>query len=344
MLTRSRTVLFLAGAMMVAALGLAWPLRADEAPGAATDAAIRSAIQRALPPLESGASGYVAKVRCFSCHHQAVGVLAFTLARKKGFAVSEEVYQSQLRQALNDLKGDEAAYRAGRGQGGGTTRAGYSLWTLTTGGVKPDATTGAVASFLVGRDADTGFWRTNGSRPPTEASSFTSTFLALRGLSAYATPELQERVEARRKSAREWVLKTQAKDHEDRVFRLRTLAEVGAPPEEIKAAVDAFWSTQRADGGWGQLPDAASDAYATGTALAALREVGGVPAESATFRKGLQYLLATQLPDGTWKVTSRSKPFQPYFESGFPHGKDQWISMAASGWAVVALAHALPGK
>ncbi len=94
----------------------------------------------------------------------------------------------------------------------------------------------------------------------------------------------------------------------------------------------------------GPAPGRRSDAYATGTALATLREVGGVPAESATFRKGLQYLLATQLPDGTWKVTSRSKPFQPYFESGFPHGKEQWISMAASGWAVVALSHALPEK
>ena len=40
---------------------------------------------------------------------------------------------------------------------------------------------------------------------------------------------------------------------------------------------------------------------------------------------------------------SRSKPFQPYFESGFPHGKDQFVSMAASGWATVALALACPG-
>ena len=56
----------------------------------------------------------------------------------------------------------------------------------------------------------------------------------------------------------------------------------------------------------------------------------------------LSYLLATQRPDGTWYVRSRSRPFQIYFESGFPHGKDQFISMAASGWATTALALTLP--
>jgi hypothetical protein len=37
-------------------------------------------------------------------------------------------------------------------------------------------------------------------------------------------------------------------------------------------------------------------------------------------------------------VKSRSEAFQPYFESGFPHGKDQWISAAGTSWAITALA------
>jgi hypothetical protein len=43
-------------------------------------------------------------------------------------------------------------------------------------------------------------------------------------------------------------------------------------------------------------------------------------------------------------VGSRSKPFQTYFESGFPYGKDQFISLAASSWATTALALALPPR
>jgi hypothetical protein len=75
--------------------------------------------------------------------------------------------------------------------------------------------------------------------------------------------------------------------------------------------------------------------------LTALRTVG-VPAADAGYRRGVSYLLKTQLPDGSWYVKSRSKPFQPYYESGFPHGKDQFISIAASSWATAALALALP--
>jgi hypothetical protein len=29
--------------------------------------------------------------------------------------------------------------------------------------------------------------------------------------------------------------------------------------------------------------------------------------------------------------------FQPYFDSGFPHGFDQWISAAGTSWATLAL-------
>jgi hypothetical protein len=53
----------------------------------------------------------------------------------------------------------------------------------------------------------------------------------------------------------------------------------------------------------------------------------------------VQYLLRTQLEDGTWFVRSRAFGFQPYFESGFPHGKDQFISAAATSWAAMALAY-----
>ena len=60
------------------------------------------------------------------------------------------------------------------------------------------------------------------------------------------------------------------------------------------------------------------------------------------YQKGLKFLLNTQLEDGSWHVRSRSKPFQLYFESGFPHGADQFISLAASSWATTALTLALP--
>ena len=47
--------------------------------------------------------------------------------------------------------------------------------------------------------------------------------------------------------------------------------------------------------------------------------------------------LRTQAADGSWHVASRSIWIQPYFESGFPYGHDQWISAAGTSWAVMAL-------
>jgi hypothetical protein len=43
------------------------------------------------------------------------------------------------------------------------------------------------------------------------------------------------------------------------------------------------------------------------------------------------------MADGSWHVRSRSFPLQPLKESGFPHGKDQWISASGTGWAAMAL-------
>ena len=94
---------------------------------------------------------------------------------------------------------------------------------------------------------------------------------------------------------------------------------------------------QREDGGWPQNPNLPSDAYATGQTLFALRETGAVRPDDPAFERGIQFLLRTQHPDGSWHVVSRAPKFQPYFQSGFPYDHDQWISMAGTAWATSAL-------
>jgi N-acyl-D-amino-acid deacylase len=133
-----------------------------------------------------------------------------------------------------------------------------------------------------------------------------------------------------------------AVDNEDRVFRLGSLALLDADDDLVQSAVDELCGKQRTDGGWAQLDDGESDAYATGTALVILRQSGRLSPDDDAYRRGLAYLLSTQCDDGSWHVRTRSKPIQTYFETGFPHGKDQFISAAATGWAVTALALSLP--
>lgn len=54
----------------------------------------------------------------------------------------------------------------------------------------------------------------------------------------------------------------------------------------------------------------------------ALNSVGGIATSQEAYQKSIRFLLRTQFDDGSWYVRSRAWPFQPHFESEFPHGKD----------------------
>ena len=115
------------------------------------------------------------------------------------------------------------------------------------------------------------------------------------------------------------------------------------PSSSHDRRIKALLQEQRQDGGWSQLPSLESDSYATGQALVALHEAG-ISAGNPAYQKGVAFLLKTQLADGSWLVKTRSQAFQPYFESGYPHAHDQWISAAGASWATTALAIAARTK
>lgn len=313
-------------------------------PSDATPDRIRAATLKALPPLQRGLLVYAEKRDCFSCHNQAVPLVALEIARDRGLAIDEEAFQGAVALTLADLESALATYRKGRGQPGGVDRAAYALWTLEAGGQPADEVTAAVAGYLLAADRDRDHWTTSSRRPPLEASHFSTTALALRGLRYYGTKRQADSVDDRIRHARAWLTATRPVDTEDRVFRLWGLKYAGAAPAEIESAARDLLAAQRGDGGWAQTEKLASDAYATGSALVALHQAGRLATVDPAYRRGVAFLLRAQKADGTWFVASRSHPFQTYFESGFPYGKDQFIAVAASGWAAAALALALPEK
>jgi Prenyltransferase and squalene oxidase repeat len=303
---------------------------------------VRSAVQKALPLLIKGAQGHVEKKTCFACHNQAVPMLAFQIARQHGFAIPDEVVEKQLAHIVAFLDANRAGFLQGQGTGGQVDTAGYALFALGRGGRQSDATTSAVIEYLLQRNKDLDHWRPSGSRPPSEASPFSTNYFGLRALQTGGAPTQKDRIAKRVETIRGWLLKTKAADTEDRVFRLSSLSLLQVDGKKIKSAVKELLDNQRPDGGWGQLPNLKSDAYATGSVLVALHQAGGLAVSERAYRRGLGFLVRSQRDDGSWFVHSRSDPFQPYYESGFPHGKDQFISMAASAWATSALALACP--
>jgi Squalene-hopene cyclase C-terminal domain len=307
-------------------------------PAPAEAKAAKEAVEKSLPLLRKGAEGHVAKKSCFACHNQALPMLAIRTAQQRGFTIPDLDLTRQTKFIAEFLDKNQENYKQGKGQGGQVDTAGYALFTLELGDWKPDATTDAVVEYLLLRDKNADHWRSGGNRPPTEASSFTTSYLAIRALKKWGADAQQERIDKRLEAVRGWLRKTAAKDTEDRVFRLFALAAVGEPAKKRQAAIEELKESQREDGGWAQLASLESDAYATGTALVALHQAGDLATSDPAYQRGIAFLLKCQQADGSWHVRTRSKPFQTYFETGFPHGKDQFISSAASGWAATALA------
>jgi hypothetical protein len=315
-------------------------LAADEP--APTADQVRSAIAKSLPLIQKGAAGHRTERTCFACHHQGIPILAMTAAKTRGFAVDDEDVQKHARFISAFLDTNRGNYLKGRGQGGQVDTAGYALWTLETAGWKADPTTAAVAEYLLLYNRDLDHWRLTSNRPPSEVSPFTTNYLAVRALQTFGSAEQKERIDRRLAAVRNWLTRTPPKDTEDHVFRLWALQRAQAESREILAASLQLIRLQHESGGWAQREAMQPDAYATGTALVALHQAAEVSTTDPAYRRGLRFLLSSQLHDGSWHVRSRSKPFQTYFESGFPHGKDQFISIAASSWATTALALSLP--
>jgi squalene cyclase len=229
---------------------------------------------------------------------------------------------------------------------GNADTASYILFGLAAANYAPDPNTDALARFLYYRQRPDGCWQEFSYRPPLESGEIEVTATSLLALQKYAPQTQRAQYEESIKRAAGWLKTVQPHTYEDRAFQLLGLGWAGVSPRNgiIIQAVRELLAQQRPDGGWAQGPSLPSDAYATGQALVALNQAGGLPLSHSAWRRGMTFLLKTQLADGSWYVRSRAIPIQPFFQSGFPHERDQWISAAGTNWATMALTLSLPGK
>jgi hypothetical protein len=163
--------------------------------------------------------------------------------------------------------------------------------------------------------------------------------MAIRLLSVYGMPVRKAEITGRIQRAAAWLSMQTPVNTEDRVMQLLGLSWANADQSGRQKRLRELLSLQHKDGGWGQTQYWESDAYATGQVLVTLSELG-IPSSNATAQRGVTFLLRTQADDGSWHVKSRALKIQPYFESGFPYGSDQWISQTGTAWAVMGLSAA----
>lgn len=308
-----------------------------EAPKPKPAASVRAALDRSIPLLQKTDATFAQKSGCISCHNNSLTAMTVATARKNGIPVDEAVARTQVKAAASFVElWSERSLQSWPIPGDAATVS-YLLVGLAAEKYPPDLATDAWARYLKNRQSADGRWSDPSHRPPLEASDFQATATSLKALQAYAPKPRQAEYQKAIQRAADWLKMARPQNTEDRSFQLLGLAWAGGDKDAIRTAARSLVAEQRPDGGWSQHASLASDAYATGQALTALREAGALQVTDPVYKRGVEFLLSTQIEDGSWYVRSRSIPFQPYFESGFPHGHDQWISAAATNWAAMAL-------
>jgi hypothetical protein len=269
--------------------------------------------------------------------------MAVSLARKTGFRVDERIAAEQVKANAAFIAKNRDRMHQGflipAGDTFGSDLMAYVLIGLNGEHYPADLDTDTAAMFIRMQQRPDGHWESNRSdtRPPLGSDYVGQTALSMHALQLYAPKTDRPGYQKSVRLAAAWLSELKPLDNDDRCWKLLGLAWGHSNGEVIRKSMQDLLATQRSDGGWSDLPSMrSSSAYATGRALFALG-TAGLSVSDPAYKRGVQYLLTTQQEDGSWFVKTRALAFQPYFDAGFSHGYDQFISAAGSSWATMAL-------
>lgn len=300
---------------------------------------LTSAVTRSLGLLQHSSDRFLdQRKNCISCHHQNMPGVAMGWAEARGFSLDQASAQRMIDRQIEDwTEFIERAYQMDRPVPVAPRFLGYGLWSLSALGYADDEVTRAAVAYLAAIQSPDGRWDAGMVRPPMGGADLVATVLGMRALQLYPMQGRRAENARRIKKASQWLADQKPRYHQERVYQLLGRAWSGGSTRELQDSVDQLLKLQRDDGGWAQLSELDSDAWATGQSLVALQVAGGIPTSHPVYQKGLEFLLSTQFDDGAWFVKARSWPFQSHFDSEFPFDRDQWISAPATAWAVMAM-------
>jgi Prenyltransferase and squalene oxidase repeat len=338
-------------------LCIATAVRAD-APAAipaATTGQVHQTVDRAIGYLQDESAAWLKTRKCAACHHAPMPLWALGEAETQGYVIDRKY----LADTTESLLGSEDKLLASkvfpnpadppdtRPQGRGLNMglpflavAARSLPSLKEG---QKQSLKRIVEEIVKKQQPDGSWEYFATlrRPPINESQTTDAawiILALAGETGSDAPELQR--EALKKGIT-WLEAAKPSDlHQDKIMKVLLASRAGKPREPMQTTIDELLALQRADGGWSQtVPELKSDAFATGQTLYVL-SLTGYTAERPEIKRGIDFLVATQLPDGSWPMISRSTPDGSIGSSKLLTP----ITCAASSWATLGLTRLAPKK
>ncbi len=307
----------------------------------ADQAAISLAIDKGIRLLQPSDRLFLENAgTCHSCHHQDLTAISMFRAKEKGFTINDTIYQETIKSIIATVNTRRATNTQFNDPVAIVMSGSYATWALSEVNYPASRSLELLARNLMQRQTANGSWVSPNPRPPLEYYAFTATALVVKAINDYIPGNLKEEGAKKIARARTWMENEIPEANEEKVFQLLGLHWAGGNKEILHKQALKLVAAQRPDGGWSQLDSLPTDAYATGQSLYALVETGQIKTTDPAYLKGIAFLLKNQYPDGSWRVISRSFPSVPFVETGFPEGDHQFISAAASNWALLALIQA----
>ena len=313
---------------------------------AATPEQGRQAIERGLTFLQQDAAKWRKERKCSTCHHGTMTVWALTEAKSRGYKITAENLADMAKWTKERLAQIEQPRDKRPGWSMVNTPALYlSVMALAVPGqnaVSADELK-RIAGHLVRHQETDGSWAWSSAPaqnrpPPVMESDEVATLLAYLALGPQepADPKAKSEVREARKKAAAWLAETKPNDTtQAEALRLLVKVRAGEPAKTLQPAINSLLGRQNKDGGWGQVKDAPSDAYATGQALYIL-SLAGVKNDRAELRRAVAFLVDTQKEDGSWPMTPRAHPGATPMKSPVP------ITYFGSTWATLGLLRSVP--
>ncbi len=330
--------IFVVGIMVVR------PVRGEDS-SSQLDTQARQVIERGLTFLEKDAVKWRDERGCATCHHGTMTVWALSEAKAQGYAVGAHYLDDAIRWTKNQFVPRISKPR--------DPRPGWSLVSVPAiylGVMSQNLPIlsrdeiNQVAVHLAQHQEDDGAWLmpppANGA-PPTWESRETLALWATLAWEPNVPADPHEAAEARtsREKAEAWIRQSEPADTVQ-AATLRLLVDVRrGKADQLPSSVDDLLKRQRADGGWSQAPDLASDAYATGQALYAL-SFAGVTHDHPAVQRAVSFLVSSQNEDGSWPMTSRNHPGVETTRN--PIRNPVPITYFGSAWAILGLVRSVP--
>jgi Squalene-hopene cyclase N-terminal domain/Prenyltransferase and squalene oxidase repeat len=318
----------------------------------ATSQQVQETVQRAIGYLRTESASWLNTRKCAACHHVPMALWALSEADRQGYAIDKQ-FVADTTESLLGSKDKLLSSRIfpnpadppdtrpqARGLNMGLPFLAVAARSLPTLSEGQQQSLKLIAQEILEKQQPDGSWEFFAGlrRPPINENQTTDAAWIIMALAGETGPDAPEPQRAALAKGVAWLAGSTLSDTlQDKVFTVLLANRAGKARELVQAQIDELLALQRDDGGWGQLADLPSDAFATGQTLYALA-LFGYTADRPEIKRAIDFLVATQQPQGSWPMTSRSTP------DGRPGGATLLtpITCAASSWATLGLARLVP--